>query len=83
MENINKLLEELQEEELFDVMSAEERANKLVEIENNIKSLSKLLRKLFAQKAQLEEEEAKFQKEQDLLNEKYMELVGLYEESKK
>ena len=50
---------------------------------NNIKSLSKLLRKLFAQKAQLEEEEAKFQEEQELLNQKYMELSELYEEPKK
>lgn len=83
MNNINELLEQLQEEELFDVVSAEERLAKLVEIENNIKSLSKLLRKLFAQKAQLEEEEAKFQEEQELLNQKYMELSELYEEPKK
>ena len=83
MNNINELLEQLQEEELFDVVSAEERLAKLAEIENNIKSLSKLLRKLFAQKAQLEEEEAKFQEEQELLNQKYMELAELYEEPKK
>ena len=82
-DNAEELLEQLQEEELFDVVSAEERLAKLVEIENNIKSLSKLLRKLFAQKAQLEEEEAKFQEEQELLNQKYMELSELYEEPKK
>ncbi len=76
--NINDLITQLQEEEGIENLSAEERANKIAEIENTIKSISKLLHKLFEKKEELEAEEEKYQREQEMLNQRYMDLNDIF-----
>ena len=76
--NINDLLAQLQEEEGTELLTAEERAAKIAEIENTIKTLSKLLHRLFDKKAELEIEEEKYQEEQEELNQRMQDLNDLF-----
>lgn len=82
MESLNELINKIQEEQGKEVTSAEERTAKLAEIDNNIKALSKVLHNLFEQKAALEAEEEQYQQEEELLQQRYAELIDIYASKK-
>ena len=76
--NINDLLAKLEEADSVETLSVENRAAELIEIENTIKAISKLLHNLFERKAELEAEEEKYQAEQEILNQRYQDLNDLF-----
>ncbi len=76
--NINDLLAKLKEADSVKTLSVENRAAELIEIENTIKAISKLLHNLFERKAELEAEEEKYQAEQEILNQRYQDLNDLF-----
>ena len=80
--NINDLIQQLQEAESQEAASADNRVNKIAEIDAAIKTISKVLHQLFEQKAQLEAEEERYQEELDLLNEKFFILNDIYSSKK-
>jgi len=76
--NINDLIAQLQEEEGTEQLTAEERANKIIQIDNSIKTLTKLLQDLFNRKAALEAEEEEYQKQQEIINQRYQDLFDIF-----
>lgn len=76
--NINDLLAKLKEADSVKTLSVENRAAELIEIENTIKAISKLLHNLFERKAELEAKEEKYQAEQEILNQRYQDLNDLF-----
>ena len=76
--NINDLLAKLEEADSVETLSVENRAAELIEIENTIKAISKLLHNLFERKAELGAEEEKYQAEQEILNQRYQDLNDLF-----
>ena len=80
--NINDLIAQLQEEEGTEQLTAEERANKIIQIDNSIKTLTKLLQDLFNKKAALEAEEEEYQKQQEIINQRYQDLFDIFSPKK-
>lgn len=80
--NINDLIAQLQEEEGIEQLTAEERANKITQIDNSIKTLTKLLQDLFDKKAALEAEEEEYQKQQEIINQRYQDLFDIFSQKK-
>ena len=80
--NINDLIAQLQEEEGVEQLTAEERANKITQIDNSIKTLTKLLQDLFDKKAALEAEEEEYQKQQEIINQRYQDLFDIFSQKK-
>ena len=78
MENLKKLLDEMQAAQDAKSLTAEQRVSELAEIENNIKQLSVLLHILFNRKHELETAEEEYQKELALLEEKFAVLEDIY-----
>lgn len=80
--NINDLLVQLQEAKQAKNLSAEERVNEIVKIEETVKEISELLQQLFERRAELEAEEEKYQQEQEVLNQRYQDLNDLFTSKK-
>lgn len=78
MENLKKLLDEMQAAQDAKVLTVDQRVAELAEIENNIKQLSVLLHTLFNRKHELETAEEEYQKELALLEEKFAVLEDIY-----
>lgn len=80
--NINDLIAQLQEEEGAEQLTAEERANKITQIDDSIKTLTKLLQDLFNKKAALEAEEEEYQRQQEIINQRYQDLFDIFSPKK-
>ncbi len=65
MENLKKLLDDLQAAEDAKKLTAEQRAAELAEIEGHIRNMSKALHELFNRKAELEAADEEARKEQE------------------
>ena len=78
MENLKKLLDDLQAAQDAKILTVEQRVSELAEIDNNIKQISVLLHTLFNRKHELEIAEEEHQKELALLEEKFAVLEDIY-----
>lgn len=65
MENLKKILDDLQAAEDAKKLTAEQRAAELAEIEGHIRNMSKALHELFNRKAELEAADEEARKEQE------------------
>ena len=80
--NVTEILNQLQEAEKADKLTAEERAAELEEIKETVKQISVLLKQLFDRREELEQAEEAYQLEQELLEQQYIDLNDLYSRKK-
>ena len=80
--NVTELLNQLQEAEKADKLTAEERVAELEEIKETVKQISVLLKQLFDRREELEQAEEAYQLEQELLEQQYIDLNDLYSRKK-
>ena len=78
MEKIVELLKKIEEDNKAKCLSSEERAKEIAEIDECIKQISIALRDLFDRKAELEAEEAEYQRKQEVFEQEYAVLNELY-----
>lgn len=80
--NVTEILNQLQEAEKADKLTAEERTAELEEIKETVKQISVVLKQLFDRREELEQAEEAYQLEQELLEQQYIDLNDLYSRKK-